>query len=69
MMTETRSATIMERCANEYGFNVATNIMSGTFGKQRSVNGNDGRSKAYRYFCLSAFPRRSCPLKSQVIAF
>jgi hypothetical protein len=69
MMTEARSATIVERGANEKGLNVTTNIMSGTFGKQRSVN-RDGRGmKVFRYFCFSAFPCGSGALKNQAIAF
>jgi hypothetical protein len=69
MMTEARSATIVERCANENGLNMAVNIMNGTFGKQRSVNRDDRRMKAPWYFCFPAFPCGSFSLKSQLVAF
>jgi hypothetical protein len=68
-MTEAESTTIVEWGANENGFNVSTDIMRGTFGKQWSIDGDDAGAKPRRDFCIPDFQCGSCALKSHVIAF
>ena len=63
------SNSYMERCTNEKGLNMAVHKKVSAERKQRSINGDDGGSKAKGSFRLSAFPRRSCSLKTQLITF
>jgi hypothetical protein len=50
MMTESGSAAIMERSANENGLNMATNVPISAERKQRSIDSDDGGMKAMRNF-------------------